>query len=249
MTKVLICVQARSTSERLPNKALKMMAGKPAILYVLDPCQYVSVYMRRDCEKLGAEIQVCLAVPKGDPLVANFSGMVDVVEGDEKDVLSRFVQAADQFDAEYIVRVTGDCVRIQTHIISRHIKAALIKDRDYVTNTWYRTYQEGWDCEVISRRLLDWLDKNATNPKDREHVTSLIGPTRVFPFADSDGKKNVCHILNPDDESEKTCPHCQKAFQVKTSVDTDAEFDAAEQAILRAKRIKNDARRNGIVYI
>ena len=47
---------------------------------------------------------------------------------------------------------------------------------DYVSNTDpnCRTMPDGFDCEVISARLLDWLDKNALDLKYREHVTSML---------------------------------------------------------------------------
>lgn len=234
MSNVLIGIQARSTSNRLPQKVHLQIGGKPLLQWVIDSCQIASRFIQSEGQKLDANVTVALLIPKGDCIGEIYKGQLPIVEGDEHDVLSRYVSAAKQFGAEHIVRVTGDCLFIPPHHITKHVKAALIKGRDYTTNIHFRSHKEGWDCEVMTRRLLDWLDENAKEPSEREHVTTKIANGKPFPFQYLDGKPSICHLMNHYDESE-----------IKTSIDTKEEFEAAKKIMDRYDKLKKDAKRAG----
>jgi spore coat polysaccharide biosynthesis protein SpsF len=237
MKNVLIGLQARSTSTRLPNKVNMQIGGRPMLQWVLDACQIAARFLRND-SKLNCSVNVALLVPRADYIVSHYRSLVPVIEGSEQDVLSRYATAQREMQAELIVRVTADCLFIPPHHIAKHVKAAIIKGRDYTTNVHYRTHKEGWDCEVISARLLEWLDQNATTEHDREHVTTLIGKNRPFPFTFEDGKPSICHVINFCDESE-----------VKTSIDTKEEFEHAEKLFQRYQVARLEARRNGTYHV
>jgi spore coat polysaccharide biosynthesis protein SpsF len=232
---VLIGIQARSTSKRLPNKIHMRIGGKSILERVIFSCTSTIRYLKNDLENFHAEIKLCLLAPKGDPAVAIYKNQIPILEGDEFDVLSRYVQAAKDFDADFIVRITADCFFLPTHLISKHIKSALIKNRDYTTNVHLRTYMEGLDVEVLSRRLLDWIDLNAETPYDREHVTTLIGPDKPFPFPDMNGNKNICHVINYLDQSH-----------IKTSIDTKEDFEKAKMLDDKFEETKKLCVRQGI---
>lgn len=230
---MILGIQARSSSKRLPNKAHLQIGGKTLLQWVLDSCQIASRFLRNENQRLDASIMVCILTPKNDPIASLYKTQVPIVEGDENDVLSRYVSAANQFSADHIVRITADCIWIPPHHITKHVKAALLKDRDYTTNIMYRTYKEGWDCEVLSRRLLDWLNENAKSSEDRQHVTTLLSK-EAFPFRYIDGKPSICHIINFYDESH-----------IKTSIDTKEEYEDAEKAFQRYQKARVGAKRNG----
>ena len=181
---------------------------------------------------------MALLVPKADAAVGSYQNKITTIEGDEHDVLSRYVTAAKQNEASYIVRITADCVRLPTHIIAKHIKTALIKERDYTTNTHYRTFREGWDIEVLSKRLLEWLDKNAKEKSDREHVTSLIHAGKTFPFTHLDGKPSICHVMLDYDDSF-----------LKTSIDTKEEIDKARAESDGVRKKRDLAKKNGVFVL
>lgn len=234
MKTILIAIQARSTSTRLPNKVNMQLGGRPMLQWVLDAAQIAARFLRSESRKLECVANVALLVPRGDVIAGAYRAQVPVIEGDEHDVLSRFVLAQKECHADYIVRVTADCLFIPPHHIAKHVKSALILGRDYTTNTHYRTYPEGWDCEVLSARLLDWLGNNASSAYDREHVTTLIAKGKPFPFTFDDGKPSMCHVINFFDQSD-----------MKTSVDTLEEFEAAEKRIQRYQVARIEAKRNG----
>ena len=232
---ILIGIQARSSSTRLPNKIHLQIGGRPILQHIIDSCVNTVRYLKNDCIKYDAEIKIALLVPKGDPAASIYKNQVPLLEGDEKDVLSRYVKAAEENNADFIVRVTGDCLFLPTHLISKHIKSALIKNRDYTTNIIHRTFKEGLDCEVISRRALNWLNEHAKTEHDREHVTTRLYGKNEFPFRDGEGKANICHIINYFYEAD-----------IKTSIDTAEDFENAKRLFSKFQLAKTNALRSGI---
>jgi len=215
--RVVIGIQCRTNSARLPGKALMVVGNKTIIQHVIDACKESSAFLNRRGTRYSIYANVALLVPKNDnDLIDAVKHSVDrIYEGSENDVLSRYVLACNSTkDITHIVRITGDCLYIPSHVISRHIKYALKKKADYCTNVLERCNPEGWDCEVLSTRLVHWLDENAVEGRDREHVTSLI-PTAIkggfFP-----PRFKVCNSTDSIDLSH-----------IKTSIDTPEDLDRA----------------------
>jgi len=220
MIQIIIGIQARSTSKRFPNKVMYEVGGKPIIEHVIDSCNEAALFINRQLQNVKAKTM--LLVPFNDKLVETYKNKIDIFEGDENDVLSRYVDVMKDQRAEYIVRITGDCIFMPSYIISRAVKTAVRKRFDYVSNTIYRCHPEGFDLQLFSRELMDYLDKNAKTSYQREHVGVLIdeGKESNLPFKVS----CIFEKLN--------------LSQVKTSVDTEEEAIAAEahfQNILNMK--------------
>lgn len=179
--KIMIGIQARSSSERLPRKVWMEIGTKMMIDKVIDACksaqQIVTNNQFRD-----AKVYVALLVPTGDPLYNHYKQDAHIVEnfhvleGPLDDVLTRYVMAADQLRADYICRVTGDCPMIPPPVITKHIVTAFKGGLDYTSNVFpgIRTEPDGFDCEVLSAKLLDYLHKNAKSQQEREHVTFYL---------------------------------------------------------------------------
>jgi spore coat polysaccharide biosynthesis protein SpsF (cytidylyltransferase family) len=122
--------------------------------------------------------QVAVLHPNEDDLLLNAfksSGAI-MIGGEEKDVLSRYAHALRLTQADYIVRLTSDCPLMLDFVISKHIHTAAFYKHDYVSNVdeSCRFIADGFDCEVLSRRALAWLNDNAVLEHDREHVTTLL---------------------------------------------------------------------------
>lgn len=175
MTKVIIGIQARSGSKRLPGKSLQIMNDKKMIEHVVSSCGRAAGYVNRTKTKTPISASVVLLVPEGDPIKDHFTNEI-VMEGSENDVFSRYYNAMQKFEADYVVRVTGDCPLIIPTIISKHIFCALGGDLDYLSNTIpdIRTYVDGYDCEVISRKLMEYSKDKIKTAHDKEHVTTYL---------------------------------------------------------------------------
>lgn len=227
-TDVLIGIQARSTSTRFPEKVFELIGGKPLLQHVIDACVTSTVYINKLGHKKSVYAKVAVLCPEGDKIATEFSARAHVVTGSEDDVLSRYVKAAKKFECDYIVRVTGDCPLIPPHLITKHINAAVMNGHDYVSNVdeRLRTSFDGLDCEVVSRRALEWLDENARSKEEREHVTVRLrtNPPEWLSVGHVIGYLNLADMM----------------LSVNTKEDlarVREQFDSIEKAINVAERI------------
>jgi spore coat polysaccharide biosynthesis protein SpsF len=215
MKKIVIGIQCRMNSERLPGKALMKIGNETIIEHVVKSCISSAKYLN-GLPKYNAHTKVVLLVPYGDDkLIDHMKSKVEIFEGPEDDVLKRYVDAGKAYRADYMVRVTGDCFYIPSHTISRHVKRIVRRHCDYVNNILQRCQPEGWDCEVLSSQLLHWLDENALSPEDREHVTSFIPKAINF------------HCFPKNRFSISTATDHYDFSHVKTSIDTQEDYDRA----------------------
>jgi len=230
MAKVLIGCQARTNSVRLPGKSHLHIGNKSLVATVLDRSVKAAGWA---VEKKLGRVSIILLVPQGDPLKDEFSHKYEVFEGPEDDVLTRYHNCATLHNFDYVMRLTGDCVWLPASVIFKCLKQALIRETDYCSNVLFRSFVEGYDCEILSRRALEYAHKQAVTPEDREHVTTFL--IRDILNGNPTGLK-VHTVFNEYDLSD-----------VKTSIDTQEEFmnSLAKFDILKDK--KRDATRVGSI--
>ena len=166
--KVLCVIQARLGSSRLPRKTLADLHGSPVIEHVVHRTRAM-----RLCH------QVVAVVPHADvDLIDVLHSLdVDVVTGSEENVLERYVSAALQFNAAYVVRVTGDCPFFDPRAGDDVIGHITSHSRcGYVSNdTELSGWPDGTDVECTRRYLLeDALAHPQCDSKDKEHVMPFV---------------------------------------------------------------------------
>lgn len=169
--KVVIGIQARSTSTRLPNKISALINGRSVLDRVLLAAQKCASFINNGKGDIMAS--VALLVPTGDPIANKYRHKVALFEGSESDVLSRYLMVRQALNPDYMVRITADCPLLIHALITKHIVVACKHNFDYVLNCDpdLRASPDGLDVEVISARLLDWIGQTATTTAEREHVT------------------------------------------------------------------------------
>jgi len=216
MQTVLIGIQARSGSTRLPRKAFELISGRMMLDRVIDNCKKAGLFISKKSNSL--RVRIAVLTPYNDPIISEFKSRCEIVEGPEDDVLARYAEAERRYNPNYIVRITGDCPLLPPFVISKAIKLAMENGYDYVSNVdpQYRTSLDGMDCEVVSAALLKYLDKTAVSPGDREHVTTFARS------APPDWAKIGC-IVNYFDQSG-----------TKLSVDTKEDLEAVRTAFSAA---------------
>ncbi len=165
--RIIIIVQARMGSERLPGKVLKEVLGRPLLSYLLERLKFVSE---------ATEIVVATTVLNGDDAIENLCQKegVKVFRGSSEDVLERYYLAAKKSAADVVVRITGDCPCTDPKIIGEVITFYTKNIADYVSNTLERTFPIGMDVEVFSMKALERAYEMAKDPAEREHVTPYI---------------------------------------------------------------------------
>lgn len=176
--KVLIAIQARTNSTRFPQKIYQTVGKKMVLDHVIDQAKSAKIYVERSTHKKVIKCDIAVLHPENDiQLMTTFrhSG-AQLIAGSESDVLSRYVKAIRATKADYIVRLTSDCPLMLDFIISKHINVAVHNDLDYVSNVEEscRQVADGFDCEILSSRAIEWLNDNAMTDFEKEHVTVLL---------------------------------------------------------------------------
>jgi spore coat polysaccharide biosynthesis protein SpsF len=164
MKRVFI-IQARMTSTRLPGKILMDLDGAPMLKRQLDRL--------KRCRTADKIVVACTTNATDEPIAALCAREgVPVFRGSESDVLSRYIGAAREAEADIVVRVTSDCPLISPEICDKVVDA--VGGADYASNTLKRTYPRGLDCEAFTRAALEKAAAEATSAPAHEHVTWYI---------------------------------------------------------------------------
>jgi len=175
MRRVVVIVQARMTSTRLPGKVLMDLAGKPMLERQLERLAR--------CERAD-EIMLATTTNATDDPLAELAARLDLRchRGSEHDVLDRYAGAARAAAAGVVVRVTSDCPLIDPAETDLVIEA-LTPKVDYAANVIERDLPRGLDVEALWRDTLERVDRMATSAPAREHVTYFIHSERPDLFA------------------------------------------------------------------
>ena len=170
MEKILIIIQARQTSKRFKNKVLKNVYKKLSIIELMYKRLYNSRYYKN----------IIFAIPNNDHNLLLKETLIKkkirYFLGDENDVLKRYYLCAKKFKAKHIVRLTADCPLIDGKTLDRHISYYFNNHTkgQYLTNQLNRTFPDGYDIEIFSRKLLNFLNTKTKLKEDREHVTLYL---------------------------------------------------------------------------
>jgi spore coat polysaccharide biosynthesis protein SpsF len=167
----LAIIQARMGSTRLPGKSLARINSWSIIELVLERVKRASLI---------DEIVLATSINRQDDVLAEHVRELgfSVYRGSENDVLSRFFEAAQNYEPKTVVRVTGDCPLISPKLITQAIKAFLDRDVDYLTLAIGRdkelAYPRGFDVEVAKYQILREASEKAKLAYEREHVMPYI---------------------------------------------------------------------------
>ncbi|MDK2961315.1 MAG: spore coat polysaccharide biosynthesis protein SpsF [Eubacteriaceae bacterium] len=167
--KVVCIVQARVGSTRLPAKILKKIFDKTVLEHDIERLRRV---------KNISDLIIATTANEQDDLIVDECQRLNVkyFRGSEEDVLSRYYHAAQENQADIVVRVTSDCPLIDPETSEKIIDFYLDhkEEYDYVSNTIDRSYPRGLDTEVFSFTALEDAFLLATKKYEREHVTPYI---------------------------------------------------------------------------
>lgn len=193
--KVIALVQARLGSVRLPEKVLRQIADKPLIELLLT---------RLSCS---TEIDKIVVATSEEPLNNKLQLFVESLgfqcsRGSEKDVLKRFYESAKYFNADIVVRITGDCPLIDSRLVDQCIQGFKDANVDYFSNIDPATFPDGLDVEVMSFIALERAHLEAVSSLDREHVTTYIRNTDSFLKSSIQYSQDLSHVRLTVDEPE-----------------------------------------------
>lgn len=156
-----IIVQARMSSSRFPGKSLQELGRIPLILCVLKRLQLT-----------GLPVVVCTSIEPSDNVLYNLlkSEGYSCFRGSLDNVLERYIQTAEAFGIENIVRVTGDNPLVDIHYLKESL--SLFEDYEYADGIYPGGLIKGTGFEFISLSELKGITSD--NKQHLEHVTSWL---------------------------------------------------------------------------
>lgn len=160
----LILVAVRLKSSRLERKALADLFGKPLIIRLFER---LNEYIPRD------NIVLCTSVNSQDRELYSLAVEhgIHVYRGSELDVASRFLEAADIYDADTIVRVTGDNPLTDSKFILKMLESHDYSGAEY---TFVSDLPIGTRAEVIDVNGLRRIRNEWSDPQSSEYMTLFL---------------------------------------------------------------------------
>ena len=200
--KTVAIIQARMGSTRLPGKVMKKLSGKSVLEHVIRRVQA--------CRLLDDVVVATTLSPADDVIVAEAEQCgAKWFRGNEEDVLDRYYRAAEQFQADVVVRVTSDCPLFDPELLGKMILSfrtmnSRDKPLDYLSNTLRRTFPLGLDAEVFPWNALEYAHFHSRNQYEREHVTPYIYEhPEIFSLHSFEGNEDLsCHRWTLDTEDD-----------------------------------------------
>ena len=158
--RVVLIIQARMGSTRLPGKSLMDLAGAPLLGRILERV--------KRCERID---EIVLAIP--DRQLGDGYG-VTVFAGSENDLVERYYQAAAASHADVVGRLPADNATPEPSEIDRIVDHHLsLGRRGFSSNLSVINdsgYPDGIGAEVFDVSLLAEARERPTAPCQREHV-------------------------------------------------------------------------------
>ena len=167
MKKVVLIIQARMGSTRLPGKSLLDLAGKPLVARILERV--------KKCKHID---QIVLAIPttkENDPLFEIAKGYnVSTFRGSEFNLLKRYYEAAKFSSADYIVRLPADNATPEPceidKIVDHHKGLNRAGFSSNLSSFFGSNYPDGIGAEIFDFNLLEEVYNKENDERKLEHV-------------------------------------------------------------------------------
>jgi spore coat polysaccharide biosynthesis protein SpsF len=167
MPKVVLIIQARMSSTRLPGKSMMLLAGKPLVFRMVERL--------KKCKKID---EIVIAIPDipEDQVLIELAQELDVssFKGSLLDVRDRYLKSAKQFNAEYVIRIPADNPIPDANEIDKLIEFHLAKNPNGFSSNLAQVnnsgYLDGVGAEIFSTNLLEESIARSSSETVKEHV-------------------------------------------------------------------------------
>ncbi|GAF65680.1 acylneuraminate cytidylyltransferase [Bacillus sp. TS-2] len=159
---LIIIIQARVGSSRLPGKVLMPLGNTTVLDYVVSRCKKI---------KFAKKVIVATSTLSQDQQIEDWcmENEVPCFRGSEKDVLDRYYSCANEYSPDYVMRVTSDCPFVDFHLANEIVDKMLENPSDYIKVNG--DLPRGLVVELFSFQALAYIHRNGKQLRHREHVT------------------------------------------------------------------------------
>jgi len=167
--KIVIIVQARMSSTRLPGKVLLPVTGKSLLMRMIE---------RVSMTQYPVKIVIATTTDASDDPVENEAYLNDIscYRGSMDNLLERHYEAAKRHGADLVLKIPSDCPLIDPQAIDEALDMFYENAGryDYVSNLHPASYPDGNDVEIMTMGCLEKAYREAGKPWELEHTTPYI---------------------------------------------------------------------------
>ncbi len=167
--KIVIVVQARTGSSRLPGKVLLPVMGESLLYRMIERLRMV---------KYEAQIIVATSRQSEDDAIVEETRNMNLpfYRGSMNNLLDRHYGVALQQNAQLILKIPSDCPLIDPRVVDQGLDFYFREPGkyDYVGNLHPATFPDGNDVEIMTMACLSKAWKEAGRPLELEHTTPYI---------------------------------------------------------------------------
>lgn len=208
---VVLIIQARMGSTRLPGKSMMDLAGKSLIYRVLERVKRI-----KNANK------IILAIPdssQNDILEKEAKSInIEVFRGSENNLLDRYYKAADKYDADIVGRIPADNPLSEPEeidrIITHHKSLNVPSFSSNLAQVNGSGYPDGIGAEMFDFSLLKYAWEHESDLLKQEHIH------RNFYDYESDKPVNssICQVTTVD------CPNDIARPDIVLDINTDKQY-------------------------
>lgn len=167
--KIVIVVQARMSSSRLPGKVMMPIMGKSLLAQMIRRLLMI---------RHTATVVVATSTDPEDDIIEQEAHKLKVAcyRGSLDNLLDRHYQVGRLYNAELVLKIPSDCPLIDPRVIDQTLSYYFDHKGqfDYVGNLHPATWPDGNDVEVMTMDCLTRAWENASRQMELEHTTPYI---------------------------------------------------------------------------
>ena len=167
MSKIVLVIQARMSSTRLPAKSMMPLADKPLVYRMVErlkKCKHIDEIVIATSDQPEDQVLVDLAKELG----------VSYFQGNLLDVRDRYLKTAEKFQADFVIRIPADNPMPDCNEIDKlvefhleHNSSGFSSNLAQVNNSGYL---DGIGAEIFSTKLLQESVARSSSDVVKEHV-------------------------------------------------------------------------------
>ena len=168
---VILIIQARMNSSRLPEKVLNLIEEKTVLQHIIDRCSK-SKYINK--------IIVATTTNSFDDILENYciENNINYYRGSEDNVLERFYMSVQNENPDIIIRITSDCPLVDVNIVDTMITYFIQNTLVFLQPKYIKGdnqkqmggFPDGCNPQIFTYKILENTFNNATTQFDKEHV-------------------------------------------------------------------------------